>query len=240
MFVADVKEFPVVEQWLQNRKEDPKKAGVSSDHARTVMIDPHTAAANAHQYASGNLVKVSTRVLPMRCSSTQIARLLPRYIGPFIVTEVVHPGAIRLQLLQSYSATHDVFSVADIRPWFSIAERTLETEYPEVQGHPALNKIMEVLDRKRFGRAPANAAPHDRPATYFVVRMDGSTEWIPLHHIIDEEERLLVKKFEWRFSRSESRPCEPVSATQLINMLSQSIGMRKIRMMKSTWSWHES
>ena len=204
------------------------------------MIDAHKAAPNAHQYASGNLVRVSTRVLPMRCSSTQIARLLPRYIGPFIVTEVVHPGAIRLQLLQSYSATHDVFSVADIRPWFSIAERTLETEYPEVQGHPALNKIMEVLDRKRFGRAPANAAPHDRPATYFVVRMDGSTEWIPLHHIIDEEERLLVKKFEWRFSRSESRPCEPVSATQLINMLSQSIGMRKIRMMKSTWSWHES
>ena len=42
--------------------------------------------------------------------------------------------------------------------------------------------------------------------------MDGSTEWIPLHRIIEEEERLLVKKFEWRFPHSASRPCEHVSA----------------------------
>ena len=127
LFVADVKDFLVVEQWLQNRKEDLKKAGVSLEHACTVMIDAHKAAPNAQQYASGNLVKVSTRVLPMRSSSTQTSKLLPRYIGPFTVTEVVHPGAIRLQLPQSYSATHDVFSVTDIRPWFYIAERTLET-----------------------------------------------------------------------------------------------------------------
>ena len=33
-----------------------------------------------------------------------------------------------------------------------------------------------------------------------------------MHRIIEEGERLLVKKFEWRFPRSESRPCEPVSA----------------------------
>ena len=43
--------------------------------------------------------------------------------------------------------------------------------------------------------------------------MDGSTEWILLHRIIEEEERLLVKKFEWRFPSSESRPFEPVSAS---------------------------
>ena len=63
----------------------------------------------------------------MHCSTMHTTKLLSRYIGPFTVTEVVHPGAIRLQLPQSYSATHDVFSVTDIRPWFYIAERTLET-----------------------------------------------------------------------------------------------------------------
>ena len=42
--------------------------------------------------------------------------------------------------------------------------------------------------------------------------MDGSTERIPLHRITEEEEKFLVKKFEWRFPRSESRPCESVSA----------------------------
>ena len=65
-FVASVKEFPVVEQWLQDRKDDLKKAGVSLEHARTVMIDAHKATPNAHQYDSGSQVKVSTRVLPMR------------------------------------------------------------------------------------------------------------------------------------------------------------------------------
>ena len=78
----------------------------------------------------------------------------------------------------------------------------MSPEYPEVQGHPALNEIVQVLDRKLCGRAPANASPHDRSAAYLIVRADGSTEWSPLHRIIDEEEKLLVKKFEWRFARS--------------------------------------
>ena len=72
--------------------------------------------------------------------------------------------------------------------------------------------IVQVLDRKRCGRAPANASPHDRPAAYFVVRVDSSSEWIPLHRIIDEDEKLLVKEFEWRFPRSEALPCKLVSA----------------------------
>ena len=81
-------------------------------------------------------------------------------------------------------------------------------EYPEVKGHPALNKIVHDLYRKRCGRAPANASPHDCLAAYIVVRVDGSTEWIPLHRIIDEDVNLLVKKFECRFPRSEVLPCE--------------------------------
>ena len=112
-----------------------------------------------------------TRVLPVRCSTTQTAKLLPKYIGPFSVVEVVNPGAIRLQLPDSYAATHDVFNVSDLRPWFKLADRVLDVEYPEVQGHPALNKRVQVLDRKRCGRAPANASPHDRPAASLCVLM---------------------------------------------------------------------
>ena len=31
--------------------------------------------------------------------------------------------------------------------------------------------VVQVLDRKRYGRAPANASPHDRPATSLCVLM---------------------------------------------------------------------
>ena len=137
------------------------------------MIVAHKAAISSHVYAPGDLVNVSTRVLPVRCSTTQTANVLPKYIGPFSVVEVVNPGAIRSQLPDSYAATHDMFNVSDLRPWFKLADRVLDVEYPEVQGHPASNKIVQVLDRKRCGRAPANASPHDRPAAYFVVRVDG-------------------------------------------------------------------
>jgi len=66
-------------------EEDLKKAGVSLEHARTVMIDAHKAAPNAHQYASGNLVKVSTPpcivllcILPNCCLGTLDLLLLLR------------------------------------------------------------------------------------------------------------------------------------------------------------------
>ena len=45
-----------------------------------------------------------------------MAKLLPRFIGPFKVTEIVAAGAIRLKLPDAYVSTHDVFSVHDLRP----------------------------------------------------------------------------------------------------------------------------
>ena len=100
---------------------------------------------------------------------------------------MVNSGAIRLQLADSHTATHDVFHVSDLRPWFKLADRVLDVEYPEVKGHPALKKIVHDLYRKQCGRAHANASPHDRLAAYIVVRVDGSTEWIPLHRCYNSE-----------------------------------------------------
>jgi len=56
-----------------------------------------------------------------------------------------------LQLPDSYAATHDVFNRPDLRPWFQLADRVPAVEYPEVQGHPALNEIVQVLDRTGCG-----------------------------------------------------------------------------------------
>ena len=64
-----------------------------------------------------------------------------------------------------------MYNVSDLRPWFKLADRVLDVEYSEVQGHPAMCIVVQVLDRKRYGRAPANASPHDRPATSLCVLM---------------------------------------------------------------------
>ena len=205
-------EYPEIEQWLSQRQNDLRRAGLSLENARAAMIRAYKPAPNPHEYAIGDLVKVSTRVLPIRITSTQAPKLLPRFIGPFEVTEIVASGAIRLKLPDAYNTTHDVFSVHDIRPWLHYPRRQLELEYPDVVAHPCLNRVVQVLDRRKHGPAPRNAEPLDIPAKYLVVRADGSTEWLPLSHLTEDEERLLIKKFEYRFPRSADLPCAPVSA----------------------------
>ena len=141
-----------------------------------------------------------------------MAKLLPRFIGRFEVTEIVAAGAIRLKLPDAYVSTHHVFSMHDLRPWLHAPERRLELDYPDVVAHPILNRVVQVLDRKRYGRAPRSAEPLDIPAQYPVVRVDGTTEWVPHNRLNEGDERELVKKFEYRFPRSITQPCDSVSA----------------------------
>ena len=204
--------FPEVEEWLLQRHDELWKAGLSIEGARAAMIRAYKPAANPHEYSLGDLVKVSTRVLIVRCSSTQVAKLLPRFICHFEVTEIVAAGAIRLKLPDAYVSTHDVFSVHDLRPWLHAPERRLELDYPDVVAHPSLNRVVNVLDRNRYGRASRSAKALDIPAQYLAVRVDGTTEWIPHKCLNEDEERELVKEFEYRFPRSITQPCDSVSA----------------------------
>ena len=116
-----------------------------------------------------------------------------------------------LKLPDAYVSTHDVFGVHDLRPWLHAPERRLELDYPDVVAHPTLNRVVQVLDRKRYGHAPGSAEPLDIPAQYLVVRVDGNTEWVSNNRLSVDEEGELVKKFEGRFPRSFSHPCDSVS-----------------------------
>ena len=71
----------------------------------------------------------------------------------------------------------------------------MELDYPDVVAHPTLNRVVQVLDRKRYGHAPRSAEPLDIPAQYLVVRVHGNTEWVPHNCLDEDEERVLVKKF---------------------------------------------
>jgi hypothetical protein len=198
-----------VDIWLQNRSKALRKAQISLESGRQAMIRAQNASDKAHVYAVGDLVKVSTKVLPLRLSSTQKPKLLPKYIGPMTVVSVADK-VVQLKLPATYQQVHDKFNVGDVRPWLH-SDRSLDVSYPAVSPHPALNPVLQILDRKKFGRCPKHIDSYlDIPCQYFIVRKDGSTEWIRNTALTESADVQLTKEFEKRFPRTEKLPCASV------------------------------
>jgi hypothetical protein len=103
-----------VDRWLLEQAEDLKKAQISLEYARAAMMRAHKKGMQSHQYAIGD--QVTTEHLAVRGPSSQAAKLMPRYVGPFTIAEQVNPGAYRLILQSSYAAVHDAFNESALRP----------------------------------------------------------------------------------------------------------------------------
>ena len=67
-----------VEGWLELRKKQLKRANINLGYARTAMLK----APRAAEFAVGDMVIVSERVLPLRAASAQSEKLQQRYLGP--------------------------------------------------------------------------------------------------------------------------------------------------------------
>jgi hypothetical protein len=61
------------------------------------MLRAHKKGAVSYTYSVGDLVKVTIDHLTVRATSTQKPKLQPRFLG-LRVSEIVHPGAIMLEL----------------------------------------------------------------------------------------------------------------------------------------------
>jgi transposase InsO family protein len=204
-----------IDAWLKSRAHALRKAQVSLEHAREAMIRAQKASDKPHVYKVGDLVKISTDALPLRIEASQKPKLMPKYIGPLLVVSV-SDKVVKVQLPASYSQVHDKFNVLDVRPWLH-SDRSLDVSYPPVSPHPALNPIVQLLDRKPAGRRPRGIASLlDIPCSYFVVRKDQSTDWVRSHSLTEPYEVQLVKNFEKRFPRSERLPCNPVADYQAV------------------------
>ena len=203
---------PDIDAWLAIRAKDLKRANISLDAARDAMVRAHKASPKPHSYAPGDLVKISTRVLKIKSHvpSTQARKLTPKYIGPFSVVSATEHN-VQLKLPEAYRLVHDRYHHIDVRPWLHTDAQNLEVHYPAVEPHPALNPVVQVLDRKRCGGRPRRITSLlDIPTQYLVVLKDGSSHYVPGSRLREPHERELVKKFELRFQRNDELPCNPV------------------------------
>jgi hypothetical protein len=69
------------------------------------------------QFSLGDYVLLSTSNITLKTPGAQ--KLLPRFIGPYKVTEVINPVAYKLDLPREMSRTHPVFHVSLLRPYKS-------------------------------------------------------------------------------------------------------------------------
>jgi hypothetical protein len=92
-----------------------------------------------------------------------------------------------------------------------VGDSTVDPDLLELEPHPALNPVVQVLDRKKIRRPPKNISSlFDIPAQYLVVYRNGATAWVRGSHLRSPEEKRMVKQFEFRFQRTNNLPCNQV------------------------------
>ena len=67
----------------------------------------------APEYWVGQRVWLLTKDIPIRGGTRKLA---PRYVGPFVVTHIISPTAIRLRLPPTMKRIHPTFHVSRLKP----------------------------------------------------------------------------------------------------------------------------
>ncbi len=128
-------------------------------------------------YVVGQKVWLSTKNIPLRSVSNKLA---PKFIGPFAVTEIISPVAVRLNLPPAYRRIHPAFHVSKIKPVFRsrINPPAPVPPPPRLVDEETTYSVNRILDSRRRGRG-----------FQYLVDWEGygpeERSWVPARDILD-------------------------------------------------------
>ena len=99
----------------------------------------------SRQFNVGDLVWLSTKNL--RKHGEKCCKLLPQYMGPFLITARIGKWAYSLDLLSAMSRLHNVFHVALLAP-----------HHPRPDGAPADPKLFDAVPQELYPTADPSAS----------------------------------------------------------------------------------
>ena len=159
----------------------------------------------------GQEVLLSTQNINLKSPGTK--KLLPKWLGPFVVTQAVNDVAFRLDLPPQMKRLHPVFHASLLKPYYSSGKRQPPPPPELSEEGDLVFEVEALLDRREIRHK------RHKPIVEYKIRWKGyddkNDSWEPESNLncpelLAEFEKKLAKSAARRESRFQEKPLTPV------------------------------